>query len=95
MLTPDRGSEAAGNRGDPGLRGQMFCGGEVPVLRRPIEHGHYTSREMGAWYIGNGVHQSMEAAGVCWDNAVAESLFSSLKNELSTTTKQQPLPAAA
>lgn len=29
---------------------------------------HYTSREMGA-------------TGVCWDNAVAESLFSSLKNE--------------
>ncbi len=41
----------------------------------------YTSREMGTWCAGNGIRQSMGATGVCWDNAVAESLFSSLKNE--------------
>jgi putative transposase len=41
----------------------------------------YTSRELGAWCAGNNVRQSMGATGVCWDNAVAESLFSSLKNE--------------
>ena len=41
----------------------------------------YTSREMGAWCAGNNVRQSMGATGVCWDNAVAESLFSTLKNE--------------
>ncbi len=41
----------------------------------------YTSREMGAWCAGNGIRQSMGATGVCWDNAVAESAFSSLKNE--------------
>ncbi|MHA7294389.1 IS3 family transposase [Arthrobacter sp. HLT1-21] len=41
----------------------------------------YTSREMGAWCTGNSVRQSMGATGVCWDNAVAESAFSTLKNE--------------
>ena len=41
----------------------------------------YTSREMGKWCAGNTVRQSMGATGVCWDNAVAESAFSSLKNE--------------
>jgi putative transposase len=46
------------------------------------DHGtQYTSREMGAWCAGNRIRQSMGATGVCWDNAVAESLFSSLKNE--------------
>ena len=41
----------------------------------------YTSREMGKWCTGNNVRQSMGATGVCWDNAVAESAFSALKNE--------------
>lgn len=52
----------------------------------------YTSREMSAWCAGNRVRQSMGATGVCWDNAVAESAFSSLKNEFyhhhSFTTRQ-------
>ena len=57
------------------------------------DHGtQYTSREMGAWCAGNKIRQSMGATGVCWDNAVAESLFSSLKNEFyhhhSFTTRQ-------
>ena len=47
---------------------------------------------MGAWCAGNKIRQSMGATGVCWDNAVAESLFSSLKNEFyhhhSFTTRQ-------
>ncbi|WP_109750990.1 integrase core domain-containing protein [Mycolicibacterium fortuitum] len=63
-----------------------------PVLQRPIEPAQYTSREMGAWCAGNKIRQSMGATGVCWDNAVAESLFSSLKNEFyhhhSFTTRQ-------
>ncbi|MDJ0315262.1 IS3 family transposase [Arthrobacter sp. H35-D1] len=46
------------------------------------DHGaQYTSRELGAWCTGNNIRQSMGLAGVCWDNAVAESAFSSLKNE--------------
>jgi transposase InsO family protein len=58
----------------------------------------YTSREMGAWCTGNGVRQSMGATGVCWDNAVAESAFSSFKNEFyhhhSFTTRQDARRAA-
>ncbi|MHA7224318.1 IS3 family transposase [Arthrobacter sp. RHLT1-20] len=46
----------------------------------------YTSREMGAWCRGNRVRQSMGETGVCWDTAVAESAFSSLKNEFTITT---------
>ncbi|AIY03186.1 transposase [Arthrobacter sp. PAMC 25486] len=46
------------------------------------DHGtQYTSSEMGTWCTGNNIRQSMGAKGVCWDNAVAESAFSSLKNE--------------
>ncbi|WP_315915829.1 IS3 family transposase [Arthrobacter sp. lap29] len=46
------------------------------------DHGaQYTSSEMGKWCAGNNVRQSMGLAGVCWDNAVAESAFSSLKSE--------------
>ncbi|POH56786.1 transposase [Arthrobacter glacialis] len=46
------------------------------------DHGtQYTSREFGAWCAGNSVRQSMGLAGVCWDNAVAESAFSTIKNE--------------
>ncbi|MCU1418387.1 MAG: transposase [Schumannella sp.] len=58
---------------------------------------HYTSREMGAWCTGNGVRQSMGATGVCWDNAVAESAFSSLKNEFyhhHSFTARVPFPAS-
>ena len=53
----------------------------------------YTSREMSVWCTGNGIRQSMGATGVCWDNAVAESAFLSLKNEFyhyhSFTTRQE------
>ncbi len=48
---------------------------------------------MSVWCTGNGIRQSMGATGVCWDNAVAESAFSSLKNEFyhhhSFTTRQE------
>lgn len=53
----------------------------------------YTSRELSVWCTGNGIRQSMGATWVCWDNAVAESAFSSLKNEFyhhhSFTTREQ------
>lgn len=47
------------------------------------DHGtQYTSQEFGEYCIENGFTQSMGRTGVCWDNAVAESFFSSLKNEM-------------
>lgn len=46
------------------------------------DHGsQYTSKAFGAWCRGNRIRQSMGMTGQCWDNAVAESFFSTLKNE--------------
>ncbi len=46
------------------------------------DHGsQYTSKAFGSWCRGNQIRQSMGMTGQCWDNAVAESFFSTLKNE--------------
>lgn len=42
----------------------------------------YTSDAFRGWCAGQGVRQSMGRTGVCWDNAVAESTFSTIKNEM-------------
>lgn len=42
----------------------------------------YTSTEFAKTCKRLGVTQSMGRTGVCWDNALAESFFASLKNEL-------------
>lgn len=47
------------------------------------DHGsQYTSEEFGKYCLERGIRQSMGRTGVCWDNAAAESFFSSLKNEM-------------
>lgn len=47
------------------------------------DHGtQYTAKEMAEYCHKHGLTQSMGAVGVCWDNAVAESFFSTLKNEM-------------
>jgi transposase InsO family protein len=42
----------------------------------------YGSDEYRGWIRQNGLIPSMSRKGDCWDNAVAESFFSTLKNEL-------------
>jgi putative transposase len=42
----------------------------------------YTSVEFAAVCKALGVTQSMGRTGICWDNAMAESFFATLKNEL-------------
>lgn len=42
----------------------------------------YTSDEFQDWCSLYSVRQSMGRSGVCWDNAVAESAFSTIKNEM-------------
>jgi transposase InsO family protein len=42
----------------------------------------YTSKEFAEFASANGVRLSVGRTGVCWDNAVAESFFSFLKNEM-------------
>ena|SRR5690625_2753782 len=47
------------------------------------DHGsQYTSEKFRRYCTANGFIQSMGRTGVCWDNAAAESFFSSLKNEM-------------
>jgi transposase InsO family protein len=41
-----------------------------------------TSESHRALLTANGITQSMSRKGNCWDNAVAESFFHSLKTEL-------------
>lgn len=47
------------------------------------DHGsQYTSQQVRAWCRIHQVRQSMGATGVCWDNAVAEAWFATLKGDL-------------
>ena len=41
----------------------------------------YTSAEFRGLMTGRGMRSSMGRTGVCWDNGMAESFFSMLKNE--------------
>jgi putative transposase len=50
-------------------------------LLRPVEYGVYTSTDFRALVGGLGMRSSMGRTGVCWDNSMAESFFSALKNE--------------
>ncbi|WP_420716614.1 transposase [Streptomyces sp. H27-H1] len=51
-------------------------------MQRPIESGQYTSRELAVLAADFGVRLSVGRTGEGWDNALAESFFSTLKNEL-------------
>jgi transposase InsO family protein len=42
----------------------------------------YTAAEFAAFTAKNGIRRSLGRTGVCWDNAVAESFFAALKNEM-------------
>ena len=69
-------------------------GGNVKGVKFHSDRGaQYTSTEFGLFCENNNVTQSMGRTGVCWDNAAAESFWSTLKRELTnrytfTTAKQ-------
>jgi putative transposase len=52
------------------------------VLRRPVDSAQYTSIDYGNFARARGVVLSVGRTGQCWDNAVAESFFATLKKEL-------------
>jgi transposase InsO family protein len=52
------------------------------VLRPPVESGHYTSAQYANLASDLGVTLSVGRKGQCWDNAVAESFFATMKTEL-------------
>ena len=55
----------------------------APGLLHHSDRGsQYASSEYGAILTGHGMERSMSARGACWDNAVAESFFATLKIEL-------------
>jgi putative transposase len=55
------------------------------VLRRPLESAQYTSIDYGHLARADGVVLSVGNVGQCWDNAVAESFFATIKRELIDT----------
>jgi transposase InsO family protein len=52
------------------------------VLRRPIESTQYACLDYRALLEARGITVSMSRRGDCWDNAVVESFFATLKTEL-------------
>jgi putative transposase len=52
------------------------------VLQRPLERGQYVSLAFGHAARDAGIARSMGSKGDCFDNAVAESFFATLKKEL-------------
>ncbi|MFE4414124.1 integrase core domain-containing protein [Streptomyces sp. NPDC056821] len=51
-------------------------------MQRPIESAQYTSREFTLLASELDIQLSVGRTGQCWDNALAESFFATLKNEL-------------
>jgi putative transposase len=52
------------------------------VLHPPVESTQFVSLAFGQRARAAGIAQSMGSKGECYDNAVAESLFATLKKEL-------------
>src|SRR4051812_44705101 len=52
------------------------------LLRRQLESGQFVSLAFGQQARAAGIAQSMGSRGDCFDNAVAESFFATLKKEL-------------
>jgi putative transposase len=52
------------------------------VLRGPLESAQFVSLAFGQQARAAGIAQSMGSRGDCFDNAVAESFFATLKKEL-------------
>jgi putative transposase len=57
------------------------------MLRRPFEPGQYASHEYQELLEQHGIRCSMSRKANCWDNAVAESFFATLKLELVYQTR--------
>src|SRR5438270_1076280 len=53
-----------------------------PVLRRPVEHGQYTSIDYTQTLADHRVLASVGSVGDAYDNAMAESFVDSFKTEL-------------
>ena len=52
------------------------------MLHRPVEPAQFTSTQFADKLNELGLRQSLGRTGICYDNAMAESFFAALKNEL-------------
>jgi len=57
-----------------------YCNSSL-VLQRPVEPRQFTSQQLADACTDLPVLRSMGRTGVCWDNAAAESFWSTLKTE--------------
>lgn len=55
---------------------------EAGLIHHSDRGSSYTQRAYRSLLCDHGIRQSMGRAGECWDNAVAESFFNNLKNEM-------------
>ncbi|WP_206797355.1 integrase core domain-containing protein [Amycolatopsis sp. MtRt-6] len=55
------------------------------MLHRPIELAQYTSSQFRAALAEHRIRPSVGRVGSCYDNAVAEAFFATLKTEIGTT----------
>jgi len=53
----------------------------IKVLLPLVESAQYASDQITAFAAANGITRSMGYTGICWDNAMAESFFATLKTE--------------
>ncbi len=51
------------------------------MLHPPVEPGQYACEQITKFAAENEITRSMGGTGVCWDNAMAESFFATLKTE--------------
>ncbi|MGW1109174.1 integrase core domain-containing protein [Streptomyces sp. NPDC002540] len=55
-------------------------------MRRPVESGQYTSQQFADLSDEFSIRLSAGRTGQCWDNALAESFFATIKRELLGTS---------
>ena len=74
------------NTDDTSLAAWRMAIKKRPILKESIFHSdqgvQYTTKKFINMLASYGVIRSMSRKGNCWDNAVAESFFKSLKTEL-------------
>jgi putative transposase len=65
------------------LQMAIILRGELPakVVFHADRGTQYASAQIAAFAAENGITRSMGRTGVCWDNAMAESFFATLKTE--------------
>src|SRR3954453_21589160 len=87
-LMPDRARPWSG---EPPPRCLTSCYNRLRrALRRPLESAQYCSIDYQAELNKHGILLSMSGKGNCYDNAIVETFFKTLKSELVGRTSSTP-----